>query len=127
MKTVRMNKMSPLLLGVCLGLPLALQAAPPPAEDAPATKAKVLDRLDLDVSKITGTRELPKVLAIVPWKPDDLGAMAGGTFASLVDEALRPVDRPTAHQEVIYFQALQAEPAANAGAPITSDRAGQAQ
>ena len=62
-------------------------------------------------------------MAIVPWKPDDLGAMAGGSFATLVDEALRPVDRPTVHQEVVYFQALRAESAANTVAP-TSDHSG---
>ncbi len=121
-----MNSATRLLVGLCLSMPLVLQAAPPETEETPAVKPKVLDRLDLDVSKITGTRELPKVLAIVPWKPDDLGAMAGGTFASLVDEALRPVDRPTAHQEVIYFQALRAESAADTVTPTTSDRAGKA-
>ena len=45
---------------------VASHAADAPAK--PATKDKAVDRLNLDATAITGNRELPKVMSIVPWK-----------------------------------------------------------
>ena len=40
---------------------------------ARGSKFNTVDRLELESSSITGNRELPKVLYIVPWKKADLG------------------------------------------------------
>jgi hypothetical protein len=68
--------------------------------------AKAMDRLELETTQITGNRELPKVMVIVPWKRSDIGDLAGRPVNSLVDEALQPVDREVFRREVDYFNAL---------------------
>lgn len=72
-----------------------------------ATKRPVLDRLDLDTSRITGAREQPKVTAIVPWKAADAKASTEPVFRTLVNEALRPIDRDDFARETAYFSALK--------------------
>lgn len=97
-----------LLCGARVG---AEPAAPPvdgPASSTKATAVRVLDRLDLDTSKITGTRELPKVLAIVPWKSDEPGPGVDQGYSTLVDEALRGVDRDVFRTETRYFEVVAA-------------------
>jgi hypothetical protein len=74
--------------------------------DAAAKAPKAQDSLELDASKITGTRELPKVMAVVPWKRSDIGDLAGRPVNSLVDEALQPVDREVFRREISYYGAL---------------------
>lgn len=77
------------------------------------------DRADLEGAQITGSRELPKVLYIVPWKhplPTDL---VGRPAQSLLDEALAPIDREVFRREIQYHALLQssvpaAEPSADA-------------
>lgn len=92
---------------------------PATAPAKPARKAKVpaggadksqpdgaIDRLELDRTQITGNRELPKVMVIVPWKRSDIGDLAGRPVNSLVDEVLQPVDREVFRREVAYYEAL---------------------
>ena len=64
------------------------------------------DRLDLDTTTVTGNRELPKVLYIVPWKKADVGNLPGQPFNTLLDEALAPVDREVFRREVDYYHAI---------------------
>lgn len=62
--------------------------------------------LALGATDITGNKELPKVMAIVPWK-DSLGA--GGVVKpsdSLMDEVLAPVDRGVFQRQVRYYEQL---------------------
>ncbi len=73
---------------------------------APAKSAQRADRLDLDTTVVTGNRELPKVLYIVPWKKADLGELPAQPFNTLLDEILQPVDREVFKREVKYFQAV---------------------
>jgi hypothetical protein len=73
----------------------------------PAAKTgKGQDRLELDTTQITGNRELPKVLYIVPWKRSDLGDLVGKPVNSLLDEVLTPVDRDVFRRENRYYRAL---------------------
>lgn len=65
------------------------------------------DRLELDPTDITGNRELPKVLYIVPWKRSDLGDLAGRPVNSLLDEVLQPLDRDVFQRENRYYDALK--------------------
>ena len=91
------------------GQPLPGGAPTKPA----ATSGKATpDRLDLEVSVVTGNRELPKVLYIVPWKKAELGDLPEQPFNSLLDEALKPIDRDEFRREVAYFSKLAERPAA---------------
>ncbi len=90
---------------------------------------KALDRLELDTTQITGNRELPKVLYIVPWKRADLGDLVGKPVNSLLDEVLAPVDRDVFKRENRYYRALMPEggaPAGNGAAPSASGSASAA-
>ncbi len=85
-----------------------------PAQRAPAKSAARsagargnADRIDLDTTQITGNRELPKVLYIVPWKRPELGDLVGRPLNSLLDEVLTPVDRDVFRRQNRYFNALQ--------------------
>ena len=91
----------------------AAATAKPPA----GQKTGAHDQILLDATQITGNRELPKVMYVVPWKRPDLGDFAGRPAKSLVDEALAPVDRDVFRRQNRYFAALQAEPAARPAAP----------
>jgi hypothetical protein len=74
---------------------------------AKATTRKGPDRLELDATDITGNRELPKVLYIVPWKRSDLGDVVGRPANSLLDEVLQPLDRDVFQRENRYYDALK--------------------
>jgi hypothetical protein len=65
------------------------------------------DRVELGTTDITGNRELPKVLYIVPWKRSDLGDLIGKPPNSLLDEVLQPIDRDVFLRENRYYDALQ--------------------
>ncbi len=80
------------------------EAADPPA--SAARYAQVGDRIELEATQITGNRELPKVLYIVPWKRSDLGDVVGKPVNSLLDEVLMPVDRDVFRRENRYYRAL---------------------
>jgi len=103
--------------------PAAPAAAPAPApRTAPAAARggtrKRPDTLQLDTTEITGNRELPKVLYIVPWKRSDLGDLAGRPVNSLLDEVLQPLDRDVFKRENRYYDALQPGRAAPKTDPV---------
>ena len=67
--------------------------APAAAAQAVHAGGKSNDRIQLDTTQISGNRELPKVMYVVPWRRADPGEFAGKPPNSLLDEALTPVDR----------------------------------
>jgi len=77
--------------------------------------------LALGATDITGNKELPKVMVIVPWK-DSLGATGVvKPTDSLLDEALEPVDRGVFQRQVHYYgqlSAAQQRAAAGKVAPV---------
>lgn len=100
--------------------PAAAPAAAPgstPAAKAAPRGAKGADRVELETTDITGNRELPKVLYIVPWKRSDLGDLVGKPPNSLLDEVLQPIDREVFLRENRYYDAVK--PDAAAGRPGT--------
>src|SRR5215469_14632993 len=112
--------------------PSAAVAAAAPAtsadrKGAPVAKAsagKGADRIELDTTDITGNRELPKVLYIVPWKRSDLGDLVGRPANSLLDEVLAPVDRDVFKRENRYYDALTPDAAGTpAGGPLAPSSA----
>jgi hypothetical protein len=68
--------------------------------------AGAAEQLDLQGTTITGNRELPKALNIVPWKPAEAGDLAGRPLNSLVDETLAPIDRDVFLRELEYYEAV---------------------
>ena len=89
-------------------------AAAPQGNAKGSVKGNAKDRLDLDSTQITGNRELPKVLYIVPWRSAELGDLVGRPVNSLLDEVLEPVDRDVFRRQNRYFEALQPNEAAPA-------------
>jgi hypothetical protein len=97
--------------------PAAARPAAAPTSNKPAPRGGAKDRLDLDSTQITGNRELPKVLYIVPWRSAELGDLVGRPVNSLLDEVLEPVDRDVFRRQNRYFEALQPDAAAPASSP----------
>jgi hypothetical protein len=98
----------------------------PNAQARPSSSATRADRLDLDTTVVTGNRELPKVLYIVPWKKAEIGDMPAQPFNTLLDEVLAPVDRDVFKREVNYFHTVTGSDslaAPNAGAGKDSSNA----
>ena len=109
------------LLTLLAPLAIGQEPVPAPAEAAPQAieepsaglvddRLPAMDHLELDPTAITGSRELPKVMVIVPWKKADLGELAGRPANSLLDEVLEPVDREAFRRELRYFEAVDAKP-----------------
>jgi hypothetical protein len=96
------------------GEPRAQTSTPPTAARRPPQSA---DHVDLDTTTVTGNREQPKVMYVVPWKKSDMGDGIARPMNSLLDEVLAPVDRDVFRREVSYYQALQADAAGGGGAP----------
>jgi len=68
-------------------------------------------KLELDETEITGARELPKILYIVPWKKTRPGDHPL-PMHSLIDEALSPIDVDVFKRQVRYYD-LTESPADN--------------
>jgi hypothetical protein len=77
--------------------------------------------VSLGATDITGNKELPKVMVIVPWKRSP---GAGGVVQptdSLLDEVLGPVDRGVFQRRIRYYGQLNAaggQPPAGQVAPV---------
>ena len=84
--------------------------------------AHAQDRADIDRTQIIGNRELPKVLYIAPWKKPVPGDLSGRPLASVLDEALAPVDRDVFRRTVQYDtqQRSIVRPAGSGGALATA-------
>jgi hypothetical protein len=82
-------------------------SAPQAGRRTPANTGPAVDRLELDTTQITGNRELPRVLYVVPWKRSDLGDLTGRPANSLLDEVLAPVDRDVFRRQNKYYDALR--------------------
>jgi hypothetical protein len=89
---------------------------------AGVTPGKSHDSIELDTTQITGNRELPKVLYIVPWKRSDLGDLVGKPVNSLLDEVLTPVDRDVFRRQNRYYDALKPDAAKQAAAAGSGEK-----
>jgi hypothetical protein len=87
-----------------------------PAGAAAGGKSTTTDRLELGTATVTGDREQPKVMYIVPWKKSDIGDLSGKPMNSLLDEALAPVDRDEFKRQVMYYQVVKADASQNGAA-----------
>ena len=114
--------------------PVASTAAPGATAPSDASRAPARsqvpaggahDTLVLDPTAITGNRELPKVMVIVPWKKSEIGDLAGKPPNSLVDEILQPVDRDEFRREIKYHSVLSPDRARNETAVTPAAPAGR--
>jgi hypothetical protein len=96
------------------GSAAAKVAGATPTAPKSGAPGKAHDSIALDSSQITGNRELPKVLYIVPWKRSDLGDLVGKPVNSLLDEVLAPVDRDVFKRQNRYYDALKPDAAKDA-------------
>ena len=107
-----------------IALTALLPAAALAQRQAPAqgpVQAPAEDRAAIDRTAITGNRELPKVLYIVPWKKPLPATLSGRPVASVLDEALAPVDRDVFRRHMSYDAQLAAAiSASNAAKPDTT-------
>jgi hypothetical protein len=87
-----------------------------PTGTAAGGKPTATDRLELGTATVTGDREQPKVMYIVPWKKSDIGDLSGKPMNSLLDEALAPVDRDEFKRQVMYYQVVKADASQNGAA-----------
>ena len=96
-----------LLLPACASALLAIPCFVH-ATDAPPPKRpeRAMDRLELESTAITGNRELPKVMSIVPWKSAEPPSGPDRPMGSLIEEVLAPVDRDEFRREITYFRDL---------------------
>jgi hypothetical protein len=91
------------MMRACFVVVVALLMSPP----LMAADKKAVDRADLEGTQIIGSRELPKVTYIVPWKKPQPGDLVGRPVQSLLDEALAPIDRDVFRRQVQYHGQLQ--------------------
>ena len=114
MKTLFRSSLALLSLA---GLPVAAVNAADPAPKA-ATSEKAIDRLQLDATAITGNRELPKVMSIVPWKAAEPPGGPDRPMGSLIDELLAPLDRDEFRREINYYRDLASPTASVSPVPV---------
>lgn len=74
---------------------------------AAAGQGESSETLRLESSVVTGNRELPKVMSIVPWKKSQLGELSGRPSSSLLNEIFAPVDREVFRRQLRYYAALR--------------------
>ena len=99
--------------------PASVATAAARASKPGAPGGKAHDSIELDTTQITGNRELPKVLYIVPWKRSDLGDLVGKPVNSILDEVLTPVDRDVFKRQNRYYDALKPDDAKDAAGAAT--------
>src|ERR1017187_7319086 len=118
--------------GVQTSAPAPSVAPKPPSQPAasaaaapPKDSAKTKDHIELDTTQISGNRELPKVMYVVPWRRAGPGEFTGRPLNSLLDEALTPVDRDVFRRQNRYYAELSGEPGSDRSQPA-ADGAGAA-
>jgi hypothetical protein len=110
-------------LPLVLGLLAALQATGVHATEPSPARAQepaAIDRLQLETTAVTGNRELPKVMSIVPWKPPEPPAGPERPMGSLIEEILEPLDRDEFRREITYFRDLSPQSNATGVTAATS-------
>jgi hypothetical protein len=115
---MRVSVITAMAMVMALGAPGAV-AADTPAKPAPTAAVRAaptpadraVDRLQLDSTAITGNRELPKVMSIVPWKAAEPPAGPDRPMGSLIEELLSPLDRDEFKREITYFSDLTSQSA----------------
>ena len=67
------------------------------------------DSLQLEGTAITGNKELPMVLYILPWKSAERFEIEAPPINSIMDQKLGPLDRASFRRTIHYHQAIYAK------------------
>ncbi|MFT4048173.1 MAG: hypothetical protein QM661_15975 [Solimonas sp.] len=94
-----------------LSAALALAALLPAIALAETAERKASEPLKLAPMQITGSREQPRVMNIVPWKRPPSALPPGAPADSVLDEATQPVNRVEFRRELRYYEGLQPDAA----------------
>ena len=70
------------------------------------TGAIAQQRLEMEGTSITGNKELPKVLYIVPWKSTETVNFPSPPVESIMDQTLKPLDRNAFRRQIRYHDAI---------------------
>jgi len=62
--------------------------------------------LQMEGTEITGNKELPMVLYIVPWKSAQRFEIEAPPITSVMDQKLAPLDRATFKRTIHYHEAI---------------------
>ena len=60
----------------------------------------------MEGTEITGTKELPRVLYIVPWKSVERFEIESPPITSIMDEKLTPIERASFKRTIHYHDAI---------------------
>ena len=74
------------------------------------------ESLQLEGTEITGNKELPMVLYIVPWKSIERFDIQSPPIVSVMDAPLTSIDRPSFKRTINYHQAIYQTPGATSPA-----------
>jgi hypothetical protein len=74
-----------------------------------STALSAQESLQLEGTSITGNKELPKVLYIVPWKSVERFDMKSPQITSIMDQKLEPIDRASFQRTINYHQAINSK------------------
>ena len=64
------------------------------------------ERLEMEGTEITGNKELPRVLYIVPWKSVERFDIESPPINSFMDEKLTPIERASFKRKIHYHDAI---------------------
>jgi len=78
-----------------------------------ATSVVAQQRLEMEGTSIIGNKELPKVLYIVPWKSTETVNFPSPPIESIMDQALKPLDRNAFRRQIRYHAAIFSTPDTN--------------
>jgi hypothetical protein len=67
------------------------------------------EKLEMQGTAITGNKELPKVLYIVPWKSAERFDISTPPMISIMDQKLGPIERASFKRTVHYHDAIFAK------------------
>jgi hypothetical protein len=64
------------------------------------------EKLQMQGTEITGNKELPKVLYIVPWKSAERFEITSPPIVSVMEQKLTPIDRASFKRTIHYHDAI---------------------
>ena len=64
------------------------------------------ERLQMEGTEITGNKELPRVLYIVPWKSAERFEISSPPITSIMDQKLTPIERAAFKRRIHYHDAI---------------------
>ena len=68
--------------------------------------ANAQESLQLEGTAITGNKELPQVLYIVPWKTVERFDIKAPSINSIMEQKLEPIERAAFKRSIYYHQAI---------------------